>query len=335
MPSIPTISQIKKQNQANPVQFLTRSQNEQTMPEFWLTDWLLFVLKQSNSFLFSNPDYQLTEDEYQQYQAGIEKMQAGTPLAYLLGYQEFWSLKFLVNEHTLIPRPDSEILVEQVLAWIQQTTGLQQGYLPQADLQQSEQQSEQQRQYKNSLSNNNQPSALNPAQYKLLDLGTGTGCLAISIAHELNKIQAESWQITAVDFSPEALNIAQQNAKLYQMANIQFIQSDWFANIPKPIQEAEKFTVIISNPPYIDKADSHLTALIAEPISALVADNHGLADIQTIVTYAPDYLQQGGLLAIEHGFEQGRAVRELLIEQGWQNVHSVKDYGGNERVTMG
>ncbi|WP_227429645.1 peptide chain release factor N(5)-glutamine methyltransferase [Psychrobacter sp. I-STPA6b] len=312
MPNTVTINQLKKQIKTNPIQFLDSSQNRQTLPDFWLTDWLLFVLKQPNSFLFSNPDYQLSADEYQHYQAGVQKMQAGTPLAYLLGYQEFWSLKFLVNEHTLIPRPDSEVLVEQVLAWIQQN--------------------------QNSLSNNNQPLTSNPTQYKLLDLGTGTGCLAISLAYELDKMMPKIWQVTAVDFSAEALSIAQQNAQLNDVTNIQFIQSDWFANIFKSNQEnnqeRDKFSVIISNPPYIDKADSHLTALIAEPITALVADNQGLADIQTIINHAPNYLQQGGLLAIEHGFEQGRAVRELLLNQGWKNVHTVKDYGDNERVTM-
>ncbi|WP_230659748.1 peptide chain release factor N(5)-glutamine methyltransferase [Psychrobacter sp. I-STPA10] len=316
MSNTPTISQIKKQIKTTPIQFLTHNQNGQTLPDFWLNDWLLFVIQKPNSFLFSNPDYQLTDDEYQNYQAGIEQMQAGTPLAYLLGYQEFWSLKFLVNEYTLIPRPDSEVLVEQVLAWIQQN--------------------------QNSLSKNNQPSTANPTQYKLLDLGTGTGCLAISLAYELDKMLPKTWQVTAVDFCPNALNIAKQNAQLNNITNIQFMQSDWFANIPKPNQENnqennqkhDKFSVIISNPPYIDKADSHLTALTAEPITALVADNQGLADIEIIINHAPDYLQQGGLLAIEHGFEQDRAVRELLLNQGWQNIHTIKDYGGNERVTM-
>ena len=326
MPNTATISQLKQQGKTTPIY----SQNGLALPDFWLTDWLLFVLKQPNSFLFSNPDYQLTEDEYQRYQAGIQQMQAGTPLAYLLGYQEFWSLKFLVNEQTLIPRPDSEVLVEQVLAWIQQVD------LPPTHVHQScSQQSSEQQQYKNSLSNNKQTSTLNSTEYKLLDLGTGTGCLAISLAYELDKIMPKTWQVTAVDFCPNALNVAQKNAELNSVTNIQFMQSNWFANIPQPNrnQETDKFSVIISNPPYIDKADSHLTALTAEPITALVADNQGLADIETIVNHAPDYLQQGGLLAIEHGFEQGRAVRELLLNQGWQNVRTIKDYGGNERVT--
>ena len=254
-------------------------------------------------------------EQWQQlrFAGGINKMQAGTPLAYLTGQQAFWSLEFKVNEHTLIPRPDTEVLVEQVLAWIEANVNVADTRSPN----------------RNSLSNslNNSPS---PKPFQLLDLGTGSGCIAISLAHELG-LQSEDWQVTAVDYSKGALDIAKQNAILNDTPNVTFIQSDWFSALPNDI----KYQVIVSNPPYKDPVDTHLDKLSAEPLSALVADDKGLADIQRIVSGAIDYLVQGGLLAIEHGYDQGDAVQQIFTDAGFANVQTVKDYGGNDRVTMG
>lgn len=295
-----TIGQIKQQIQ----QWLNNSENSH-LPSFWLTDWLLFVIEQPSSFLITDENYQLTDSELTQFHAGVTKMQQGTPLAYLTGQQEFWSLNFKVNEHTLIPRPDTEVLIEQVLAWINSQP--------------------------KSADGNNKPK-------RLLDLGTGSGCIAISLAHELDKRQpnnkAERWQVVAVDLSLEALKVARHNAVVNEVAaDIKFIQSSWYEVLSA--QNEPLFDVIVSNPPYIDEEDEHLARLVAEPISALSAPNHGLADIAHIVKQTPQYLNAAGLLAIEHGFDQGAKVRQLFLDNRFESVHTVQDFGGNDRVTLG
>lgn len=294
-----TIGQIKQQVQ----QWLNESENS-NIPSFWFTDWLLFVIDKPSSFLITDENYQLTDSELAQFHAGVTKMQQGTPLAYLTGQQEFWSLNFKVNEHTLIPRPDTEILIEQVLTWINSQP--------------------------KSVDNNKKPK-------RLLDLGTGSGCIAISLAHELNKSnpnsKAENWQVVAVDLSSEALKIAKHNAMVNEVADIEFIQSSWYDALSH--HNEPLFDVIVSNPPYIDEEDEHLSRLVAEPISALSAPNHGLADIEHIVQQAPQHLNVGGLLAIEHGFDQGLAVRQLFLDNRFDAVHTVQDFGGNDRVTLG
>ena len=265
------------------------------VPQFWLTDWLLYVIDKPSLFLMTDERYQLTDSESAKFNAGIKKMQQGIPLAYLTGHQAFWSLDFKVNAHTLIPRPDTEVLVEQVLEWIE-----------------------------------NNPIANHKASKRLLDLGTGSGCIAISLAHELAR---SSWQVIAVDLSLEALDIARHNADFNGVTNIEYIQSSWYQALPT--EDECRFDVIVSNPPYIDEADEHLAGLTAEPISALSAPNHGLADIEHIIQQAPSYLCKKGLLAIEHGHDQGVAVRRLFLENGFESVHTVQDYGGNDRVTVG
>ena len=295
-----TIGQIKQK-----IQQLTNAAASSHLPSFWLTDWLLFVIEQPSSFLITDENYQLTDSELTQFYAGVTKMQQGTPLAYLTGQQEFWSLNFTVNEHTLIPRPDTEVLIEQVLAWINSQP--------------------------NRNDNDNKPK-------RLLDLGTGSGCIAISLAHELNKRQpnnkAERWQVVAVDLSLEALKVARHNAMVNEVAaDIKFIQSSWYEALS--VQDEPLFDVIVSNPPYIDEEDEHLARLVAEPISALSAPNHGLADIALIVKQAPQYLNAAGLLAIEHGFDQGAKVSQLFLDNRFESVHTVQDFGGNDRVTLG
>lgn len=294
-----TIGQIKQQ-----IQQLTNESESSSLPSFWLTDWLLFVIDKPSSFLITDESYKLTDSELEQFYVGVTKMQQGTPLAYLTEQQEFWSLNFKVNEHTLIPRPDTEILIEQVLTWI-----------------------------------NSRPKIANDDKKpkRLLDLGTGSGCIAISLAHELKQklmsCSAENWQVVAVDLSLEALKVAKHNAMVNEVADIKFIKSSWYDALS--IQDEPLFDVIVSNPPYIDEEDEHLSRLVAEPISALSAPNQGLADIEYIVKHAPQYLNVGGLLAIEHGFDQGDAVRQLLLNRGFESVYTVQDYGGNDRVTLG
>ncbi|MEL0619203.1 peptide chain release factor N(5)-glutamine methyltransferase [Psychrobacter proteolyticus] len=286
--TVSTIRHIKQH-----IQQLTNGDTDNQLPSFWLTDWLLHVIDKPAIVLMTDEDYQLTDSEVARFNDGMVKMQQGIPLAYLTGQQEFWSLNFKVNEHTLIPRPDTEVLVEQVLNWI-----------------------------------NAQPAQL--SNKRLLDLGTGSGCIAISLAHELKHA---NWQVVAVDLSLEALKVAQHNAVSNNVANVEFVQSSWYQALP--IYDEPQFDIIVSNPPYIDETDEHLAGLTAEPISALSAPNQGLADIEHIVQQATTYLCIGGLLAIEHGYDQGSAVRKLFLDSNFESVHTVKDYGGNDRVTLG
>lgn len=290
-----SVSQIKKNDYGD-------------LPAHWVCDWLLHILQKPPSFLITDGNYQLTDAEQAQFNTGIAQMQAGKPLAYLTGKQAFWSLEFEVNEHTLIPRPDTEVLVEQVLDWITQR--------------------------KNSLSVlNNEPIV---APYQLLDLGTGSGCIAISLAHELATIYPKQWQVTALDFSTEALAVAKRNAQLNRVSNIEFLHSDWFS-VFQDSEDTDKplFDVIVSNPPYIVDNDHHLDKLKAEPLSALVAPDNGLGDIKQIAEQARDYLARGGLLAVEHGYDQGELVRQMFTDFGYDQVKTMKDYGGNDRVTWG
>lgn len=273
------------------------------VPSFWITDWLLYVINKPSLFLITDESYQLTDSELEQFNVGVTQMQQGMPLAYLTGSQEFWSLNFKVNEHTLIPRPDTEVLVEQVLNWIKAN--------------------------KSKLENRGQNK-------RLLDLGTGSGCIAISLAHELtnNKCYKQySWQVVAVDLSNKALEVARYNATANKIKNVEFVQSSWYKQLNS--DDDNKFDVIVSNPPYIDESDEHLTRLQAEPISALTGPNQGLADIEHIIMQAPQYLQVRGLLAIEHGHDQGQSVRQLFIKNGFDKVQTVQDFGGNDRVTLG
>ena len=289
-----TVEQIKQQ--------AVQTAKDLAVPQFWIADWLLHVIDKPALFLITDEDYKLSETELVEFNTGMTKIQQGIPLAYLTGRQEFWSLDFKVNEHTLIPRPDTEVLVEQVLHWI-----------------------------------NTQPNEQSDciANKRLLDLGTGSGCIAISLAHELklaDKLKKVKWQVVAVDFSLEALKIAQENA-VSNAVDIEFVHSSWYDALP--IQNDKLFDIIVSNPPYVDEADEHLSRLIAEPISALSAPNHGLADIEHIVQQAPKYLKVDGLLAIEHGFDQGSDVRKLFADNHFINVKTIQDFGGNDRVTLG
>ncbi|MBO1531073.1 peptide chain release factor N(5)-glutamine methyltransferase [Psychrobacter sp. F1192] len=299
-----SIGQVKQQ-----IQQLTNEATESMLPSFWLTDWLLYVIDQPAIFLITDDDYQLTDDELTRFHAGVAKMQQGIPLAYLTGQQDFWSLTFKVNTHTLIPRPDTEVLVEQVLQWIAADASVKSSQLDKA---------------------NNAAIKHTDTRKRLLDLGTGSGCIAISLAHELKKAD---WQVVAVDISSEALKVAKQNAIKNDVADIEFIQGSWYDALPS--HSVAPFDVIVSNPPYIDEADTHLSRLRAEPISALSAPKHGLADIVRIAQQAKQYLRTDGLLALEHGFDQGAAVRQILSDYGLVSVQTIQDYGNNDRVTLG
>ena len=165
----------------------------------------------------------------------------------------------------------------------------------------------------------------------ILDLGTGSGCIAITLAEEF-----KNSSVKAVDKSLEALSVATQNAKRIGVSNIAFFEGSWYEPfMTVNADESNKFDIIVSNPPYIDPNDPHLAGLTDEPISALIADNKGMSDICHIVKTAPQFLQPHGLLAIEHGYDQGEQVRGVFLSNGFGDVITVKDYGDNERVTLG
>lgn len=244
---------------------------------------LAHVLGKETIYLMTWPERDITAEQKSEFEELVNKRINGVPVAHLTGTREFWSLPLKVNNSTLIPRPDTEILVEAALE-------------------------------------------ICPENAHILDLGTGTGAIILALASELPKATC-----LGIDFSCEAVQLAAENARQLNICNVQFKQSNWFADV------TGKFDLIVSNPPYIDKNDHHLTQgdVRFEPLSALVAENEGLADIQLIAEQAGYFLKPGGALLIEHGFEQGASVREIFKNCRYAQIKTLKDYGGNERVTMG
>ncbi|MDO4427604.1 MAG: peptide chain release factor N(5)-glutamine methyltransferase [Moraxella sp.] len=279
MAHTPTLKQLLQDAKADPA-----------VPFFWAKAYLGFVLGQPASFFITHDDYTPDEATLARYQDGLKKMANGTPLAYLTGVQGFWRHEFLVNEHTLIPRPDSELLVETVLDLIKQ-------------------------------------APKKAEAWRILDLGTGSGCLAISLDLSLNDAGIKK-EVIAIDRSEQALAVAKENnARLG--ADVSLFLSDWLSNV------SGSFDIILSNPPYIKDNDPHLSALNAEPLTALVAYDDGLGDIKTIIKHASAHLKTDAYLIFEHGYDQGEAVRTLLKNAGFTDVLSKKDYGNNERTTLG
>lgn len=252
--------------------------------------WLGACLQVGFSYFITHADKPIADDIVTKYREGIAKLEQGVPLAYVIGRQGFWRHEFKVNQYTLIPRPDTETLVETVLNLAKNRFNL-------------------------------------AHSLRLLDLGTGSGCIAISLAAE-----QPNWQVTATDFSTQALAVAQHNAQQIGTANVEFYQGSWFQALP---DDMPKFDIIVSNPPYIDSDDEHLPALTAEPITALVAANHGLADIEVIIQGSGARLNAQGLLAIEHGYDQGDAVQQIFRQYSFTDATTIKDFGGNDRVTYG
>lgn len=215
----------------------------------------------------------------------LQRRRTGEPVAYILGQQGFWKLDLEVAPHTLIPRPETELLVEAALELLPAT----------------------------------------PA--KVLDLGTGSGAIALALASE-----RPAWQVTAVDRVLEAVALAERNRQRLHLKNATVLNSHWFSAL-----QGQRFDLIISNPPYIADNDPHLVAgdVRFEPASALVAGHDGLDDLRLIIAQAPAHLNTGGWLLLEHGYDQAAAVRDLLSGEGFEEVHSRIDLGGHERITLG
>lgn len=243
---------------------------------------LAHVLEVPRSSLHTWPEKTLTPDQHNKFHQFIQRRSQGEPLAYLLGEKEFWSLPFIVNNHVLTPRADTERVVEVLL----QTP--------------------------------NKPLSV-------LELGTGSGAIAVSLA-----VERSLWEITATDKQAEALKVARQNADNHVPGRIQFLQSDWFEKV------TGSFDIVVSNPPYIDSTDPHLNSdgVRFEPKVALVAQQEGLSDLRHIINEAFSYLKPNGLLVLEHGYTQANQVRALLEEKGYQSITSVIDLNGCDRVSF-
>ncbi|MFO6422895.1 peptide chain release factor N(5)-glutamine methyltransferase [Motilimonas sp. KMU-193] len=248
---------------------------------------LAFCLSKPDSYLYTWPEKLLSETEQTCFSQLIARRATGEPVAHITQVREFWSLPLRVSPATLIPRPDTEILVEHAL----------QLSLPKRD------------------------------EFGVLDLGTGTGAIALALASEWPQVP-----VIGVDLKVDAVELAQSNGQALGISNATFRQGSWF----EPVA-GQQFSLIVSNPPYIDEQDHHLEQgdVRFEPRSALVAKDKGMADLALIARQAPTYLIEQGYLVMEHGYDQGKAVRTLLAEQGYSDIQTVTDYGGNERITLG
>lgn len=248
---------------------------------------LCHVLKKERAYLFAYPEKELSSEEQKQWFFLVEQRCLRVPVAYLTGRKSFWNLELQVNEHTLIPRSETELLVEIILEKFSSDNAI-----------------------------------------ELLDLGTGSGAIALALAKE-----KPDWKIFAVDSSPEALKTAKVNAEKNHIQNVEFFQSDWFSAFPSH----QRWHIIVSNPPYLDENDPHLSTeeICHEPRTALVAKRNGLEDIEEIIRSSRHHLTSGGWVFLEHGFEQGAAVRQLFLHSGYDSVNTLKDIAGLERVTYG
>ncbi|WGE46624.1 peptide chain release factor N(5)-glutamine methyltransferase [Actinobacillus equuli] len=247
------------------------------------------VTKRSKSAIFAFGETELNQTEMSQLEELLTRRLQGEPMAYILGEKEFWSLPLKVSPHTLIPRPDTERLVEVALEWAYKRLEIQK-------------------------------------TLQILDLGTGTGAIALALASELG----DKAQILGVDFKAEAVALAETNRQNLGFQNVTFLQSDWFSAL-----ENQQFDLIVSNPPYIDKQDENLKYgdVRFEPLSALVAEENGLSDLQKIIQNAPLYLANNGALMLEHGWQQAQAVQQIFQQYQWDEIASFQDYGGNDRLT--
>ena len=244
------------------------------------------ALNVNRAWLIAHENDTLEANIHEAFEALLNRRLAGEPIAYILGSREFYGLDLLVTPDTLIPRPDTETLVEAALGKIQNNTS-----------------------------------------QTILDLGTGTGAIALAIAKNCPQTI-----VVAVDASKAALEIAKKNAENLSIHNVQFTLSNWFENIAN-----QRFDMIVSNPPYIEEHDAHLTQgdLRFEPLSALVSGIDGLNDIRQIIDGSLIHLNPQGWLMLEHGYNQADQVSDLMAQAGLTNIETIKDLGNNNRVTLG
>jgi release factor glutamine methyltransferase len=244
------------------------------------------VIGRDRSYLYTWPERPLTGDQLHLFDNWFNRRLRGEPVAHILGHRGFWTLELEVSPVTLIPRPDTELLVEIALELIVDDI----------------------------------------AQPRIIDLGTGTGAVALALASELPRAD-----VVATDFSVEVIELAERNRLRAGCANVTLCLSNWWSSV------SGHFHLVVSNPPYIAADDPHLVAgdLRFEPQSALVAEDRGLADLQSIIAGAPEHLSPGGRILLEHGWQQADAVRSLLKEAGFFDIFSRRDLAGHERISGG
>lgn len=247
---------------------------------------LAHALQQPRSFLLTWPQHIATPDVCADFRQLLQRRAQGEPIAYLVGHKEFWSLSLRVTPATLIPRPETELLVEHAIKRIDKETA-----------------------------------------QRIADLGTGSGAIALAIAHERPRAT-----VIATDASADALEVAAGNARRLQISNVTFRLGDWFAPL-----HGERFNIIVSNPPYIAGDDMHLQQgdLRFEPQSALTCGKDALRALREIATTARSHLVANGWLLLEHGFDQADAVAAELKQLGYDDIATERDYAGIPRVTLG
>jgi release factor glutamine methyltransferase len=235
------------------------------------------------SYLFAHPEEPLDELAMERFEEALARRLAGEPMAYITGSREFWSLDLMVTPATLVPRPETELLVDLALREIPRR-----------------------------------------AAWDILDLGTGSGAIAIAIAKE-----RPLSRVTATDISTAALDVARQNARHLEIPNIEFLSGDWTSPV-----SGRRFNIVVSNPPYVRSNDAALDALHCEPRDALSAGEDGLEAIRILARDCGALLEPGGMLLIEHGAEQRDSVADVLREHGWTDIACRTDYAGLPRVTV-
>jgi len=243
---------------------------------------LQHLIGQPLAWLIAHGESSATNEHIKDFYELVKQRSDGKPIAYILTYRDFWTLRLKVNQHVLIPRPDTEILVEQALERLIQ----------------------------------DQPN-------HVLDLGTGSGAIALAIAKE-----RPNSRVCAVDQSVQALQVARDNARDNQVGNLEFIVSDWFTELTK-----QRFDLIAANPPYIELNDPHLSNLSFEPELALISDEQGLGDLRRIIESAPEYLKTGGHIIVEHGFKQQQDVCDLMDKNGFKSIKRYQDLNHLPRCT--
>jgi release factor glutamine methyltransferase len=242
------------------------------------------VLGLSRSALIARDNESLATDDERAYTDLVLQRRRGVPIAYLMGGREFWSLPLMVTPAVLVPRPETETLVEHALKLMPRDVPC-----------------------------------------SVLDLGTGCGAIALSLASE-----RPHWAMTGVDLSPQALQVAAQNSRALQMPHIRWRMGCWFAAV-----SGERFDLIVANPPYIATADPALAGLAAEPAMALISGPTGLEALSLIIAQAPQHLFAGGRLVLEHGITQALAVAAMLEHHGFASIQTIPDFSGRPRVTLG
>ena len=233
------------------------------------------------SYLFAHPEDLLDESALERLDESVERRVSGEPMAYITGVKEFWSLELMVSPASLVPRPETELLVDLALREIPRR-----------------------------------------ANWRLLDLGTGSGAIAVAIATERRLCD-----VTATDTSAGAIAVAEQNVRQLELGNVTCLVGDW----TEPVQ-GQAFDVIVSNPPYVRDGDAALESLEAEPMVALLGGPDGLDHYRKLAADCMSIINPGGLLLLEHGIDQQSAIMEILAEQGWEETAAHNDYSGNPRA---